>query len=432
MKAIFFILILFFFTISCINEKKPEEIIVKINEKQISSPFLSKLQPFSPIDKLPERFKGIVNSNIYTIQYLSLFDRTKLKKLNINSKINTDIYDNLKAGVYAYSGYEVDKQILIIDTNNNLDFSDEIKFEFDKNLKNIIKKNVLARDSFPIMEVNYQTYENERVLKKKILIRPLPYSNYFSYNNPTDKNKLISDLQLVAEINKYYYGEFRIAKNDYKVAINKSLFGYKFLIQDLNENFLNRRDKNYKVYNLADTLILSNSYYRIDSINVEHLKFYFKKLYINSKKYGHTIGEEIKDYKFTDIHKKITSLYNLTQDKKYLLIDFWGTWCEPCKELTPDIVKMNLNNSDNLNILSVAFDKNKEQVENYIKANNMNWHHFFIEGNAKNFSESPELIKDLRIEAYPTFILVSDENKIIYRGVGKMALDKIQLILEEQ
>jgi len=431
-KLIFSVFILFVSFTSCKEKIKSNNLIISVVERNDLSPFLPTIKPFQSLDSLPNNLKGIVKLDSFSVQYLPLYVSKQFETQKNNSNIGIDTFNDLKFGVYAYSGFRKNQQIIIIDTNNNLDFSDDEKIIINKKLVDSIKVNISFRDLIPSRIVNYNSFENGKILKKNLLLKPLPYPDYFTYKNPTNRNNFNNKLQLVAEIKNYYYGEFKIAKSDYKVAINKSIFGYKFLIQDLNTEFLNKSNKNYRVYKLKDTIVLSDLYYRVDSLNVENHILYFKQININFKRNGEAIGDKIKNYKLIDIYEKRLSIYELTQEKKYLLIDFWGTWCAPCKELTPVLVKLNLNYPNDLNILSVAYDKRKEPLLDYIKSKNMNWNHIFIEGNAKSLSESPELLKNLRIEEYPTFILVNNENKIIYRGVGKVALDKVEQILEEK
>jgi len=62
----------------------------------------------------------------------------------------------------------------------------------------------------------------------------------------------------------------------------------------------------------------------------------------------------------------------------YTLIDFWASWCKPCRIENPNVVKVyNKYHSKGFNIISVSLDK-KGQKDRWIKAitdDNMDWHH---------------------------------------------------------
>jgi len=114
----------------------------------------------------------------------------------------------------------------------------------------------------------------------------------------------------------------------------------------------------------------------------------------------------------------------------YTLLDFWGTWRKPCRELTLELVKLQKEHSSDLSIISITFDKKKESVKNYTVKNKMNWRHAYVE---RYFSKrnAPNILDNLRVTEYPTLILMDDENKILFRGSGTEALDKIKTIIND-
>jgi thiol-disulfide isomerase/thioredoxin len=70
--------------------------------------------------------------------------------------------------------------------------------------------------------------------------------------------------------------------------------------------------------------------------------------------------------------------------KKYTLIDFWGTWCEPCLDMTPSLVAVQNKFPSKLNIISIANDQNKNVVKLYAKKSKMNWIHGFADMKKKS------------------------------------------------
>jgi peroxiredoxin len=119
------------------------------------------------------------------------------------------------------------------------------------------------------------------------------------------------------------------------------------------------------------------------------------------------MGEQMPDFEFTDFNGKKRKLSEFRG--KYLLIDFWGMWCGPCRQELPylkaaysrfqargfEILGMN---TDDPGILS--------QVKSTLEKNSMNW------TQAKRESITT-LIRNLRIHSYPTTLLIDPEGKIL-------------------
>ena len=80
------------------------------------------------------------------------------------------------------------------------------------------------------------------------------------------------------------------------------------------------------------------------------------------------------DYDFTleDLNGNKVTLSQLKGKKVYL--NFWATWCPPCKEEMPDIEKLYQETKDSdLVILAVSVDTDKKTVEDFIAKNKYNF-----------------------------------------------------------
>ena len=119
------------------------------------------------------------------------------------------------------------------------------------------------------------------------------------------------------------------------------------------------------------------------------------------------IGSVMPDFEFTDFNGKKGRLSQFRG--KYLLVDFWGMWCPPCRQELPylkaaysrfqargfEILGMN---TDEVEILS--------QVKLRLKDNGMNW------TQAKRESIMG-VIRTLRINSFPTTVLLDPEGKVV-------------------
>ncbi|MBG7610909.1 TlpA family protein disulfide reductase [Polaribacter sp. BAL334] len=326
--------------------------------------------------------------------------------------------------VNAVSGFKDGKQVIILDTQNNNNYGDDEIVVFDEkfDFNNAEKLNDLPIRSFNYEIASYDTIVN---FKRKLQILPSPnhpYSRFFI------NSELFKKYALLIKIKDYWKGKINIKNTDYEIAIQGENKFYNNIILFRPDSLKNKNigkayNRNF-IYNFNDTIKISNNLYKIDSIYDDMSMLKLKKLTINTPFYSYRLGYTIKNFKlksFDDKEHKINELLG----KKYTLLDFWGTWCSPCKELTPSLVKLNKELGYKVNIIGVSFNSPLQDSKKYVSDNNnMNWQHTYSK-------DRVGIIRDLNIVSYPTFILLDSKRKILYRGTGKDALDYIEKFILE-
>ena len=107
---------------------------------------------------------------------------------------------------------------------------------------------------------------------------------------------------------------------------------------------------------------------------------------------------------------------------KYTIIDFWASWCRPCRMENPNVVKVyNKYHDKGLNIISVSLDK-ANQKERWLKAiqdDQMDWYHV---SNLK-FWQDP-IAKQYNVRSIPATFLLDEEGKIIDKNLRGPALEQ--------
>jgi peroxiredoxin len=104
----------------------------------------------------------------------------------------------------------------------------------------------------------------------------------------------------------------------------------------------------------------------------------------------------------------------------YVLIDFWASWCKPCRMENPNVVRMyNKYANKNFEIFGVSLDKNKEKWENAIAKDNLQWPHV---SDLKFWqSAAAELYN---VKSIPFTVLIDPEGKVIATKLRGAALEK--------
>ena len=99
---------------------------------------------------------------------------------------------------------------------------------------------------------------------------------------------------------------------------------------------------------------------------------------------------------------------------KVVLVDFWATWCGPCRAEVPNVLKMYQAYHDKgFEVLGISLDERREQADSYIKQTNIPWASMFSDNPAERGWNNPMAVR-YGITGIPRAILVDREGKVVH------------------
>ena len=97
---------------------------------------------------------------------------------------------------------------------------------------------------------------------------------------------------------------------------------------------------------------------------------------------------------------------------KVTLLDFWATWCGPCRASLPDLKQLqSVYGSDRLEVVSISEDHSQQAWQQFVAANGMNW--------TQRFDAHGEEMRHYGATALPTYIVLDSNGAILGRIVGE-------------
>ncbi len=96
---------------------------------------------------------------------------------------------------------------------------------------------------------------------------------------------------------------------------------------------------------------------------------------------------------------------------QYTLIDFWASWCGPCRASFPHLREMYKLHGEKVNFISVSLDKEEKEWQKAMGEEKLPWSQFLA-----TRALSKEVGKHYNLKSIPTFLFIDPDGKIIFSG----------------
>lgn len=125
-------------------------------------------------------------------------------------------------------------------------------------------------------------------------------------------------------------------------------------------------------------------------------------------------GTVVPDFKVKDRTGKEVSLSELRQGKKYVLIDFWASWCNPCRKEIPNLKKLYAQYSGKgFEIVSISIDQKKADWKKALKEEGLTW---------PNFLDETGVAALYKVKFVPTMYLITADGVMVGENLRGEAL----------
>ncbi len=282
----------------------------------------------------------------------------------------------------------------------------EIKFTFDKEKRDEVKVNGTKNNDL-------MTSYNDEAYKIQKEIMDFQQQNQAKFMEAQQKGDQATMQSLMSQITKIQ--EKYVDQNKKFIDSNKDSYISLLLLTQLAMSDALTPDEIKKYYNDLDASVKDTKKGKEFAENLKKIEETQKESQAKQDKVA--IGKKAPDFSANTPDGKTESLHkNLG---KATLIDFWASWCGPCRKENPNVVALyNKYKAQGLKIIVVSLDKEKDAWVKAIADDKLDW---LQVSNLKFWDDA--IAKDYAVEAIPATFILDANGTIVAKDLKGAELD---------
>ena len=137
---------------------------------------------------------------------------------------------------------------------------------------------------------------------------------------------------------------------------------------------------------------------------------------------GVTVGKIAPAFQLKDLDGNVVSI-NVAKDKKLYVLNFWATWCPPCRAEMPDLERFYQEQKEKVQFYAINLDEPADKVKDFVRSNGFTFPVLSDKGGT--------IGGEFKVNAIPTTLVIDQQGVIRLRKAGTITEAELNSVLRK-